>query len=198
MSRILFSWDDLRLIHRFTYPKGAHSYRYFLKPMRTPNPLPPAHAYMHGQITKECEGRKYTNRSWHFGIDGPWTCVLDPEMLEYGPRFRPKNTQNVLLYMDAANFVCFRAEISGNLGPECSIFGSKVQAHGPTIPKCHVCAFWVCKPVDIYILQNGMINELQLTLATQNKTAMSMLSNLEEQVSQQQMDSQRQSAQCVS
>ncbi len=31
--------------HRFTYPKGVHSYRYFLQPMRTPNSLLPAHAY---------------------------------------------------------------------------------------------------------------------------------------------------------
>ncbi len=31
--------------HRFTYPKGVHSYRYFLQPMRTPNSLSPAHAY---------------------------------------------------------------------------------------------------------------------------------------------------------
>ena len=28
-----------RRIHRFTYPKGIHSYRYFLQPMRTPNLL---------------------------------------------------------------------------------------------------------------------------------------------------------------
>ncbi len=34
-----------RYIHRFTYPKGVHSYRYFLQPMHTPNSLPPAHAY---------------------------------------------------------------------------------------------------------------------------------------------------------
>ncbi len=33
--------------------------------------------------------------------------------------------------MDAASFVCFWAEISGNLGPEFSISGSKVQAQGP-------------------------------------------------------------------
>ena len=33
-------------------------------------------------------------------------------------------------------FVCFRAEISGNLGPESSISGSKIQAQGPAIPKC--------------------------------------------------------------
>ncbi len=33
--------------------------------------------------------------------------------------------------------------------------------------------------------QNETINELRLTLMTQNKTAMSMLNNLEEQVSQQ-------------
>ncbi len=26
-------------LHRFTYPKGVHSYRYFLQPMRTPNLL---------------------------------------------------------------------------------------------------------------------------------------------------------------
>ena len=37
--------------------------------------------------------------------------------------------------MDAASFVCFRAEISENLGPESSIFGSKVQAQGPAIPE---------------------------------------------------------------
>ncbi len=29
----------------FTYPKGVHSYMYFLQPMRTPNSLPPIHAY---------------------------------------------------------------------------------------------------------------------------------------------------------
>ncbi len=64
-------------IHRFTYSKGVHSYRYFLQPMRTPNSLPSAHAYspillfgcliailrqnayMHEQITKEFEGRRY-------------------------------------------------------------------------------------------------------------------------------------------
>ncbi len=33
------------MFHRFTYPKGVHSYRYFLQPMRTPKSLPPAHAY---------------------------------------------------------------------------------------------------------------------------------------------------------
>ncbi len=38
--------------------------------------------------------------------------------------------------MDAANFVCFWAEISGNLGPESSISGSKVEAQGPAILKC--------------------------------------------------------------
>ncbi len=29
----------------FTYPKGVHSYRFFLQPKRTPNALPPVHAY---------------------------------------------------------------------------------------------------------------------------------------------------------
>ncbi len=33
------------LYHRFAYPKGVHSYRNFLQPMRTPSSLPPAHAY---------------------------------------------------------------------------------------------------------------------------------------------------------
>ncbi len=47
----------------------------------------------------------------------------------------------------------------------------------------------------IIFFQNETINELRITLATQNKTAMSMLNNLEEQLSQQ-MDSQEQ--QCVS
>ncbi len=37
--------------------------------------------------------------------------------------------------MDAPNFVCFWAEISGNLGLESSISGSKVLAQGPAIPK---------------------------------------------------------------
>ncbi len=35
-------------IHRFTYPKGVHSYRYFLQPMRTPNLL------MHIFILPKC------------------------------------------------------------------------------------------------------------------------------------------------
>ncbi len=41
--------------HRFKYPKGAHSYRYFLQPMCTwtSNSLPPMHEQMN-----EFEGRK--------------------------------------------------------------------------------------------------------------------------------------------
>ncbi len=33
------------VFHRFTYPKGIHSYRYFLQPMRTPYSMPPVHVY---------------------------------------------------------------------------------------------------------------------------------------------------------
>ncbi len=82
----------------------------------------------------------------HFGISGPWT---------FGPRnaglwtgISVKNTQNLLLYMYAANFVCFWTEISGNFGPESSVSGSKVQAQGPAIPKCperHHCSIFLPK-----------------------------------------------------
>ena len=40
--------------------------------------------------------------------------------------------------MDAADFVCFWTDISGNIGPESSISESKVQAQGPAIPECHL------------------------------------------------------------
>ncbi len=40
--------------------------------------------------------------------------------------------------MDAANFVCFWTDISGNIGPESSISECKVQAQGPAIPECPV------------------------------------------------------------
>ncbi len=35
----------------------------------------------------------------HFGIAGPWTSILDPEKMDSGQRFRPKNTQNLLLFI---------------------------------------------------------------------------------------------------
>ena len=35
---------------------------------------------------------------WHFGIAEPWAWTLDLEMLDSGPRFGPKNTQNLLLF----------------------------------------------------------------------------------------------------
>ncbi len=59
----------------------------------------------------------------------------------------------LILYMDAANFVCFWAGISGNLGPESSISGSKVQAQGPAIPKCRLGpttdrSLTFCSPAD--------------------------------------------------
>ncbi len=38
--------------------------------------------------------------------------------------------------MYSATFVCFWADISGNIGPESSISESKVQAQGPAIPEC--------------------------------------------------------------
>ncbi len=38
--------------------------------------------------------------------------------------------------MYAATFVCFWADISGNIGPESSISGSKTQVQGPAIPEC--------------------------------------------------------------
>ncbi len=76
----LLSWC---VTHRSTYPKGVHSYRYFLQPMRTPNSLPPVHAYspilrqnayMHEQITKELKGRKYLYECMPFGYVNLWTC----------------------------------------------------------------------------------------------------------------------------
>ncbi len=43
---------------------------------------------------------------WHFGIAGPWTWTLDPEMLDPGPGFRPKNTQNLLLFIHGSSKFC--------------------------------------------------------------------------------------------
>ncbi len=70
---------------------------------------------------------------WHFGIAGPWTCVLDPEMLDSGPKFRPKNTQNLLLYISLRTRV-FRTKINtwmqpigGFLGRDFQKFRSRVQ-----------------------------------------------------------------------
>ncbi len=38
-------WEVYTHAHRFTYPKGIHSYRFFLQLMCTANSLPPVHAY---------------------------------------------------------------------------------------------------------------------------------------------------------
>ena len=49
-------------------------------------------------------GSKYANmqpEKRHFGIAGPWAWTLDPEMLDSGPIFRPKNTQNLVHYISS-------------------------------------------------------------------------------------------------
>ncbi len=83
-------------------------------------------------------GTKTLRSAFNFGIAGPWTFIMDPDMLHSGPRFRSKNTQNLLLFisLNCSKFWGFWTEIFGNLIPESSISGSKVQAQGPAIPKC--------------------------------------------------------------
>ncbi len=62
---------------------------------------------------------------------GPWT----RKTLDSGPILRSKNTKKYIT-LDAADFVCFWIDISGNIGPGSSISESKVQAQGPAIPEC--------------------------------------------------------------
>ena len=60
------------------------------------------------------------------------------ESPDLGPDFGPRNSGlwAKISAQKHTNVVCLWAEISGNLGPESSISGSKVQAQGPAILKC--------------------------------------------------------------
>ncbi len=94
------------------------------------------------------------NLDRHFGIGGPWTCILDEEMLDSGLRL--KNTQYLLLFIQATSphntslGVKHTGQKWYKLQQILCVIGARfskswsgvqnfwVQSPGPAIPKCHL------------------------------------------------------------
>ncbi len=85
----------------------------------------------------------YTMVKRHFGIAGPWAWTLDPEMLDSGPIFRPKNIQNLVHYIYHFGLVCFRPKNFGfkrqvqTLQPILCVFGPifpEISVQSPAFP----------------------------------------------------------------
>ena len=91
----------------------------------------------------------------HFGIAGPWAWTLNPEMLDYGLIFWPKNTQNLLLIHGCSKFCVF-------LGRYFRKYGSRVQhirviitGAPDKVPEHQPC---ICRPSGHGILSKHFLN----------------------------------------
>ena len=63
----------------------------------------------------------------HSGIAGPWTCVLDSEMMDSGPIFPEISAQNTQKLLQTC--IYFFVFLDRNVGPESSVF--RVESPGP-------------------------------------------------------------------
>ena len=70
------------------------------------------HQFVRVRVREEphWQGTSNFNMERHFGIGGPWAWTLDLEMLDSGPRFRLKNTQNLVYFISLWTGV-FRSKV---------------------------------------------------------------------------------------